>query len=114
MFTISFYRYQEESRNRTITDKQNAHAFKEVDDSKLSEVTKCKDIFTSSTNGIYIIDILENAVLAVQSTFTLVYCVIYTCFTCSVNFLVIFSVAHQAIRFPRKDLFTILRTFFFI
>ena len=57
MLTISFYRYQEESRNRTITDKQNAHAFKEVDDSKLSEVTKCKDIFTSSTNGIYIIDI---------------------------------------------------------
>lgn len=57
MFAISFYRYKEESRKRPITDKQNAHAFEEVDDSKLLEVAKCKDIFTSSNNGIYIIDI---------------------------------------------------------
>ena len=57
MFRISFYRYQEECGNRSITDKQNAHAFKEVDNNKKSEVGKCKDIVTSNTNGIYIIDI---------------------------------------------------------
>ena len=54
----------------------------------------------------------RNAVLAVQSTFTLIYYVIYLRFTCSVNILVIFSIAYQAIGFPRNDLFTILSTFF--
>ena len=57
MITIKFYRYQEESGNRTITDKQTAHAFKEVDNRKLSEEAECKHIFTSNTNGIYISDI---------------------------------------------------------
>ena len=57
MFTISFYRNQEEGGNRTIIDKQNSHAVKEVDNSNLSEVAECKEIFTSSTFGIYIIDI---------------------------------------------------------
>ena len=57
MFTISFYRYQEERGNRTIPDKQSAHAFEEFDNRKLSEVAECKHIFTSNTNGIYISDI---------------------------------------------------------
>ena len=57
MFTISFYRNQEEGGNRTIIDKQNSHAVKEVDNINLSEVAECKEIFTSSTFGIYIIDI---------------------------------------------------------
>ena len=114
MFTISFYRYQEERGNRTITDKQSAHAFEEVDNRKPSEVAECKHIFTSNTNGIYISDIWKECCSCCPEHLHInILCDIYA-FHMFSQYLVIFSIAYEAIGFPRNDLFTILRTFFFI